>query len=66
MIIGLLVEEVIDLALRQAAIVVQASASLIWGTVWGGCWDCAFVMIYHDLRVAKGSADAKQVGEIFD
>ncbi len=49
---------------------VGASASLagiaIWFVVWTGLWNCALIMIYHDLRVAKEGIDIEQIAAIFD
>ena len=33
---------------------------------WSAYWNCAVVMTYHDLRVAKEGIDTSQIAEIFD
>jgi len=58
--------ELVELALRPAGVYVKASASLIWAAVSGAYWNCAFVILYRDLRAAKEGADAEQIAAIFD
>jgi len=38
----------------------------IWFVAWTGLWNCALIMIYHDLRVAKEGIDIEQLAAIFD
>lgn len=44
----------------------MAAANLIWASVSGANWNCAFVMLYHDLRAAKEGADAREIAAVFD
>jgi hypothetical protein len=34
--------------------------------VWIAYWNCAIIMTYHDLRVAKEGIDTGQIASIFD
>jgi hypothetical protein len=36
------------------------------GAVWTAYLDCALIMIYHDLRVAKEGVDTSQIASVFD
>jgi hypothetical protein len=40
--------------------------ALIWFVVWIAYWNCAIIMTYHDLRVAKEGIDTEQIAAIFD
>jgi hypothetical protein len=40
--------------------------ALVWLVVWVGYWNCAIIMTYHDLRVAKEGIDTEQIAAIFD
>jgi hypothetical protein len=53
-------------ALARAGLVVTALASVIWAAVWTAYWNCALIMIYHDLRVAKEGIDTRQIASVFD
>lgn len=43
-----------------------AIGSLIWFVAWNALWNCALIMMYHDLRVAQEGVDTQQVAAIFD
>jgi hypothetical protein len=49
---------------------VSEGAAVVVGTIgllaWSAYWNCAVVMTYHDLRVAKEGVDTSQIAEIFD
>jgi hypothetical protein len=40
--------------------------SILWFVAWTALWNCALIMIYHDLRVAKEGIDIEQIAAIFD
>jgi hypothetical protein len=39
---------------------------LLWFVAWTALWNCALIMMYHDLRVAKEGIDTEQIAAIFD
>ena len=39
---------------------------VVWLVVWTGYLNCAIIMIYHDLRVAKEGVDTAQIASVFD
>ena len=40
--------------------------AIIWFVVWIAYWNCAIIMTYHDLRVAKEGIDTAQIGAVFE
>jgi len=40
--------------------------AIVWFVVWIAYWNCAVIMVYHDLRVAKEGIDTEQIASIFD
>jgi hypothetical protein len=44
----------------------SAVGSVAWFVAWTSLWNCALIMIYHDLRVAKEGIDTEQIAAIFD
>jgi hypothetical protein len=52
----------LGLAGEWAAVV----GNVIWFVVWTALWNCALIMMYHDLRVAKEGIDTEQIAAIFD
>ena len=40
--------------------------AIIWFVVWIAYFNCAIIMTYHDLRVAKEGIDTEQIASIFD
>jgi hypothetical protein len=43
----------------------QAAASMIWTALSGAYWNCAFAIIYVDLRASDGT-DEEQIAAVFD
>jgi hypothetical protein len=54
------------LALGLAGEWASAVGSGLWFVVQTALWNCALIMIYHDLRVAKEGVDTEQIAAIFD
>jgi hypothetical protein len=44
----------------------SAVGSGLWFVVQTALWNCALIMMYHDLRVAKEGIDVEQIAAIFD
>jgi hypothetical protein len=49
--------------LSPIAVLVFEVAGLV---LWSGYFNCAIIMIYHDLRVAKEGVDTAQIASVFD
>ncbi len=56
----------IQLILGQASSTLASIGSFVWLAGWTGYWNCALIMTYHDLRVAKEGIDTEQIASIFD
>jgi uncharacterized membrane protein len=54
------------LALGLAGEWASAVGSGLWFVVQTALWNCALIMMYHDLRVAKEGIDVEQIAAIFD
>lgn len=54
------------LALGLAGEWASGVGSGLWFVVSTALWNCALIMIYHDLRVAKEGIDTEQIAAIFD
>jgi len=52
--------------LDPAGLALSAIANVMWTALWTAYWNCALIMIYHDLRVAKEGLDTRQIASIFD
>jgi len=39
---------------------------LVWTVFWTAYFNCALIMVYHDLRVAKEGVDTEQIASVFD
>jgi hypothetical protein len=55
-----------SIALGLAGQVASGVGSGLWFLVSTALWNCALIMIYHDLRVAKEGIDIEQIAAIFD
>jgi hypothetical protein len=52
--------------LTMASQALGAVFNFLWPVAWAGYWNCAIIMTYHDLRVAKEGVDTEQIAAIFD
>ena len=41
-------------------------AGLAWIAAWTAYWNCAVIMMYRDLRVAKEGVDTGEIAAVFD
>jgi len=41
-------------------------ANFVWTAIWAAYFNSVWVMIYHDLRVAKEGVDVGQIAAVFD
>jgi hypothetical protein len=61
-----LVAGLVQLLLGQVSQGLAGFFAIIWFVVWIAYWNCAIIMTYHDLRVAKEGIDTEQIASIFD
>ena len=57
---------IVMIALLRFSPVAVLVFDLAWAVVWSGYLNCAVIMIYHDLRVAKEGVDTAQIASVFD
>ncbi len=57
---------IIQLVLGSASSTLASIGAFIWLSGWTGFWNCALIMTYHDLRVAKEGIDTEQIASVFD
>jgi hypothetical protein len=54
------------LAVTPLGTLVADIIRFVWSVAWTGFVNCAIIMIYHDLRVAKEGVDTAQLASVFD
>jgi len=64
--IAALIILVILLALTHFSPVAMLIFQMAWLVAWTAYLNCAIIMIYHDLRVAKEGVDTAQIASVFD
>jgi hypothetical protein len=57
---------IVQLMLGQVSQGLAGLFAIVWFVVWIAYWNCAIIMTYHDLRVAKEGIDTEQIAAIFD
>jgi hypothetical protein len=62
----LVVGFIVQLILTPVSQVLATIFGTIWFVGWTAYWNCAIIMTYHDLRVAKEGIDTEQIASIFD
>ncbi len=65
-IINVVGSQVIERIIGLASSTLASIAGLLWLACWTAFWNCALIMAYHDLRVAKEGIDTEQIAAIFD
>ncbi len=58
--------QIVERILGLAGTTLASIGGFLWLAAWTAFWNCAFVMMYHDLRVAKEGIDTEQIAAIFD
>jgi len=54
-----------DAILAPISLDLSALAAIAWIAAWTAYWNCAVIMIYHDLRVAKEGVDTTEIAAVF-
>jgi hypothetical protein len=62
----LVVGFIVQLIVTPVSQVLATIVGTIWFVGWTAYWNCAIIMTYHDLRVAKEGIDTEQIASIFD
>jgi hypothetical protein len=62
----IIVAVIIMFALTRLSPVAVLIFEVAWLVAWTAYVNCAIIMIYHDLRVAKEGVDTAQVASVFD
>ncbi len=58
--------QIVERTLGLTSSTLASIGGFLWLVAWMAFWNCAFVMMYHDLRVAKEGIDTEQIAAIFD
>jgi glycerophosphoryl diester phosphodiesterase family protein len=56
----------VGLLVSSAGLMVGVLAQFVWAAIWTAYFDSVWVMMYHDLRVAKEGVSADQIAAVFD
>ena len=65
-VLSVVCNHLIQFIVAQVSTTLAAIAALVLSACWAAYWNCAIIMIYHDLRVAKEGVDTEQIASIFD
>jgi hypothetical protein len=61
-----LVASIVQLLLAFSSEILSNIFAIAWFVGWIAYFNCAIIMTYHDLRVAKEGVDTEQIASIFD
>jgi len=64
--VSLIVSGLLTVFARLLGPTVVLAAKLVWAAAWGAYFNSVWVMVYHDLRVAKDGVDIEQIAAVFD
>ncbi|HUI96401.1 MAG TPA: hypothetical protein VLX44_11655 [Xanthobacteraceae bacterium] len=62
----LLAGTVVQVILGTVSSGLASVVGFVWSVVWAAYFNCAIIMTYHDLRVAKEGVDTEQIASVFD
>jgi glycerophosphoryl diester phosphodiesterase family protein len=65
-IVSMVVAGVIMMVTRPVGVLAGAFVGFIWTAIWSAYFNSVWVMLYHDLRVAKEGVDVEQIASVFD
>jgi uncharacterized membrane protein len=65
-IVSMVVAGLIIMVARPFGALAGVVAGFIWTALWSAYFNSVWVMLYHDLRVAKEGVDVEQIASVFD